>query len=121
MTFTAAETANRLARNERNERICALYLKGITVSKLARIYKLSRPSIYAILEASNIQTRGVECSTNRQDFLGVKVNQTVKDALLVEANKRDVSMAELTSNILSEMLTACGYPITSDVKESDGE
>jgi hypothetical protein len=99
----------------RNETICREYRAGKTLEELGKDHSISRERVRQILRKAGInkQDRHVEVNT-RDVFLGLHVSEDVKAALRVEADRRGVTMSELSNNTLSEMLIACGYPLEAE-------
>ena len=100
---------------ERDIAICELYLSGKTLEEIGDVYGLRRQRVQQILkrEGYDRTDRPVERS-DRELFLGVNVSESVKAALREEAVKRGVSMSSITSDLLKEMLKACGYPLEAE-------
>lgn len=99
----------------RNAEICRLYVSGIATPELGRQFKLTRQRIKQILKLAGLhRTDRAYVASNRDAFLGVDVTPTVKDALRAEAARRGVSMSELSSETLKEMLVECGHPLEAE-------
>jgi hypothetical protein len=98
---------------QRNEEIVARYQAGEPILKLRAAYNLSAGRIYQILGAVE-KKRKQPTKIPRDVFLGINVSESVKDALLVEANRRGISMSSLSSEALKQMLIDCGYTLEAE-------
>lgn len=99
---------NETQRTERNALICRLYQEGLSQAAISQRIHISRERVRQILNEAGIMRRPQQRSKNgRQLFLGVLVTKDVKVALQREAEKRGLSMSELTSTMLGELLDAC--------------
>lgn len=101
----------------RDDTIRLMYQGGQTLQQLADFYKLSRGRIQQIVKQGNLtrKDRAVQRSMPpREEFLGVNLSESVKDALREEAGRRGMSMSELTSDTLRELLQCCGYPLIAE-------
>ena len=95
---------------ERDAEVCSLYISGLSMKALCARAKLSRMSVYQILKKAGVQLRGRTSErSERDEFLGVNVSEPVKSALREEAKRRGLSVSELTSDTLKDMLVACGH------------
>lgn len=94
--------------DNRNAEIVARYQAGEPILKLKTAFNLSAGRIYQIL-GSVEKKRKQSTGTPRDVFLGINVSEAVKDALLMEANRRGISMSSLSSDALKQMLIDCGY------------
>lgn len=102
---------------ERNKELVQRYLAGEPISVLRADYRLTRGRIFQILKQSGVApTRQPRQSSavNRDQFLGVNLSESVKDALRAEAERRGISMSALSSEMLKEMLITCGYPLEAE-------
>lgn len=95
---------------ERDQHICEEYSHGDSIALLCLKYDLSHGRVRQILRKAGVYTNH-QVTTDREKFLGVNISEPVKTALKQEAERRGMSMSALTSDVLKEMLEACGYPV----------
>ena len=105
-----------MKHHERDGEIMRRYTAGEPISALCKSFKLTRGRIYQILKGVRKERR-TATDVPRDMFLGINVSESVKDALLIEANRRGVSMSSLSSKTLREMLVACGYELEAEQVE----
>ena len=91
---------------ERDKRICKLYTEGVTPTELSRQFHLTRSRIIQIIKLSGVPMQN---KIFRDEFLGVNLTESVKRSLKDEAEKRGLSMSNLTSKTITEMLDSLGY------------
>lgn len=117
---------------ERNADICKLYLSGLSLKEAGEKYGLSRERARQIVRSAieermkELVKTGVRSETARQlakeefrwghekhaprsdrdEFLGIHLNENDKEALRQEAKKRGVSMSSLTSDLIKDMLSS---------------
>lgn len=100
---------------ERDEVICKSYVAGLTLQGIADQHGLTRARIQQILRGAGLKRDDRRSNKlDRDIFLGVNIPEGVKEALREEAARRGVSMSALTSETMSDMLRACGYPLEAD-------
>lgn len=102
-----------MKHNERDADIMRRYTSGEPIQSLCTTYNLTRGRIYQILKGVRKERRDSP-QVPRDMFLGINVSESVKDALLIEANRRGISMSSLSSKTLREMLLACGYTLEAE-------
>lgn len=95
---------------ERDQRIIDLYRSGSPLKEISKRFKISQGRINQILRVAGVP-RDRTGITDRNRFLGVNISSAVKDALKAEADRRGISVSELSSESLKEMLIECGYPL----------
>jgi len=100
--------------DERNAEIIARYQAGEPILKLRAAFNLSAGRIYQILDSVEKKRKHKKQEVPRDVFLGINVSESVKDALLLEANKRGISMSSLSSDALKQMLVECGYTLEAE-------
>jgi hypothetical protein len=89
----------------RNAEICQLYTAGMTVTECSSKFKICNERVRQILRKAGVFKRFVPKEiSDRGEFLGVNVTEPTKEALRQEAVRRGVSMSELSSNTIEEML-----------------
>jgi hypothetical protein len=98
---------------DRNAEIIARYRAGEPILKLKAAFGLSAGRIYQILGTVE-KKRKLATKTPRDVFLGINVSEAVKDALMLEANRRGISMSSLSSDALKQMLIDCGYTLEAE-------
>lgn len=101
---------------KRDSEICRMFKEGAAVEKIAERFSLSRERVYRIVKRENL-TRSLPKS-DRDEFLGINVSESVKTALRDEAHRRGVSVSALSAETLREMLVSLGYPIEAAAMET---
>jgi len=96
---------------ERNAVICMLYKAGQTEDQIGKSFNLSKMRISQILRSSGLTRRDRRQDGRRQEFLGINLSAKTKAALMEESIKRNVSMSSLASEVISDVLTECGYKV----------
>lgn len=104
----------RTSKDERNAELVNRYLAGDSTEELRERFKITRTRIYQILKEAGIPKERQQNADDRDQFLGVNLSESVKDALRAEAQRRGLSMSALSSAALREMLVACGYPLEAE-------
>lgn len=97
--------------SERDQHICHEYVDGAAIALLRLKYDLSAERVRQILRKAGVYNPQQQITTDREKFLGVNISEPVKTALKKEAERRGMSMSALTSDVLKDMLEACGYPV----------
>lgn len=97
----------------RDAEIIRRYSEGETAAELCAHFKLTRGRMYQILKGTKKVQQKVT-TPPRDLFLGINVSEQVKDALLLEAARRGVSISSLSSDALRAMLVECGYPLEAE-------
>jgi hypothetical protein len=100
------------SKSERDAELIRRYLGGETVDSLRADFKLTHERIYQILRKAGIPR--ARRSEGRNQFLGVNLTEPIKDALRAEAERRGLSISALSSDMLRDMLIACGYPLEAE-------
>lgn len=98
-----------MAHDVRNAEICRRYAAGEPMQALVEAYALTAERIYQILRKTGGVRRTGPPRSGRDEFLGVELTEEAKVALRAEAQKRGLSMSELSFNTLRSMLRECGY------------
>ena len=96
---------------ERDRQICRLYSEGKTFSELSHRFKITRSRIQQIVKIGGASHGKL---SKRGEFLGVNLTESVKRSLKDEAEKRGLSMSNLTSQTITEMLTSLGYKVVQE-------
>lgn len=91
-----------MTKDERNAAICAYYLEGHKLPAVASRFKLGRQRILQILQQAGVW-KPIE-KGKRTKFLGVTVREETKDELSRLATERGVSVSQLTSDVLDEVV-----------------
>lgn len=104
----------RVSKTERDAEIVQRYTAGEPLEDLRKRFKLTRSRIYQILHGANVPLTRQPDAPDRDQFLGVNLSESVKDALRAEAGRRGVSMSALSAEILRDMLVTCGYSIEAE-------
>ena len=105
-----------MMNQERDERICQLYVNGTSVRECSEQFEISLERVRQILRKADVFLTdqpteiglkdGRICieNTNRNEFLGVNISTTTKNALKEKADRCGVSMSRLASDTLDDML-----------------
>lgn len=88
----------------RNLEICQMYLSGASLAECGKKFGLKRQRIKQIVQAAGIWRARPKTSDGRDDFLGVNISESDKQALREEAARRGLSMSQLTAELIREML-----------------
>lgn len=93
----------------RDVTICRLYIEGHTLQGIGDVYGLSRQRVKQILLANGvtIKTR-VKKRTERHKFLGLNVPEPIKQAVVQEAERRQMSVSKFASKGLIDLLILVG-------------
>ena len=89
---------------KRNAEICTQYIDGTPVKDIAKQFQLTRSRIYDILEDHDVPKRGMLKTTTRDAFLGVKIDEEIKEAIRQKAEASGLNMSELTNEVFRKML-----------------
>ncbi len=100
-------------KSGRDAELIERYATGETIESLREAYGISHERIYQILRKAGIPRRR-QGAEDRDQFLGVNLSESVKDALRAEALRRGISMSALSSDMLRDMLITCGYPLEAE-------
>ncbi len=100
-------------KEERDKEICRLYsVENLTHEDIGDRYNLKRQRIQQILKQNGLdRTARTPIRSERDAYVGLNVTEEVKEALKAEAIKRGISVSQIGSQTLKEMLVACGYPL----------
>lgn len=88
---------------KKDAEVCELYKNGGSIQRIADKLNISRQRVQQILRYHKIEKRNRD-GINRDEFLGVTLNESDKTALRTEAKRRGISMSTLTANLIKEML-----------------
>lgn len=96
-----------MAKPERDQEICDLYMKGVKVKDIAGRFTISRGRVHQIVHKNNLtpKDRHVEPS-DRDEFLGINISDADKIALRREAKRRGLSMSAITADLIRDMLAS---------------
>lgn len=94
---------------DRNERICDLYLEGWTHRAIAEQFDLSIVRIGQILKDANMKK--IDRSQRDKAYIGTHVRSAVKDAIKKEGG----SMSAFVAAAIEEKLEREGVPIPEEV------
>lgn len=101
---------------ERNQEMCQCYINGMTLQECGERFHISHERVRQILKQAGVfknsrakqQNVGLKAglveSDTRDEFLGINISETDKDALRAEAARRGLSMSKLSSDFIKEML-----------------
>lgn len=96
--------AERLLKHaERDMMICNLYLSGSSIKEIGTLSNLSRQRIYQIVKQYDLE-RPAASHLNREQIVGVVIDEDDKKALRAEAEKQGVSMSKWTLNLIKDKL-----------------
>lgn len=92
----------------RDADICTRYTNGEPIDSIVTHFGITRGRLYQILHKHGIykKDRPVIKKSDRDEFLGVNLNEADKQALRAEAERRGISMSALTSDLIKDMLAS---------------
>lgn len=93
-------------KTNRNQEVVRLYESGQSVADLSRHFKVTKQRIRSLLQRAGVARTPRQ---KRDQFVGLFVAEPIKQALRDEAKRRGLSISQLSSDTLSEMLESCGY------------
>ena len=100
---------------ERNAKICNHYVvDGMTYAAIAERFSLTKARIGQILRSHGVHKS--DRHRTKLEMLGVMLPEPVKSALRVEAEKRGVTMSDMTAEILTGILGELGYTLEEVTK-----
>ena len=98
---------------ERDADLIRRYLGGEPIENLCSEYFLTRSRIYQILKNAGVPKK-TRYGNKRDQVIGVNLTEEVKDVLRAEAARRGLTVSTLSSDLLREMLIACGYKLEAE-------
>lgn len=87
-----------MTRQQRDEAICAYYVKGRKLAECASHFRLGRQRVLQILKAAGVWKPYEKMK--RTKFLGVSVSYETKAALKVKAEEAGLSVSRFASDAL---------------------
>jgi len=105
-----------MMNQERDEKICQMYINGTSVRECSEKFLISLERVRQILRKADVFPVDQKTEiglieglifvedSSRNEFLGVNISMSTKNALKKKADRCGVSMSRLASDTLDEML-----------------
>ena len=104
----AASLIHTMRNGDRDAEICRRYKAGETYQSLHKAFHLSLERIRQILRQHGVSKddRDKKRKRSRPRYLGITISVEDKAALKAEAEKKGVSMSELSADMIREKLVS---------------
>lgn len=98
----AEDVAAMMDKTQRNQELTTAYRAGTSLQALEQLFTLKRQRIKQILSAAGLWEPRVKSGRNK--FVGIVVTEGTKDKLTKHAKAKGVSVSQLSSDALDELV-----------------